>query len=458
MLKREIASTFAGNLLAAVLGLGASVIIARTLGREGQGLFALAWFLPSILANFSTLGQDAVNATFAGVHKEERKALFVQSLLVSLISGILGSLVTASFFFWLPIDRGEFARLTPEIVWVACLSIPVLVLANTLGALVRGVGRITTAALVPVILAGMQLLLVILFLAVLHCGLSVAVLLSALAPLVGVGLSVWILRDYATVRLSELSSRLLKKSLFFGAQVSLATLAMFLVYRVNQGILGYMVSAEEIGVFVIAVGLADRLRMIPGALGTAFLPRLANELAERQSQVPAVFRYSTVLSVGSMLAVGAAGAPLILLLYGWEYAGAIVPFFILLPGVAALGGASVLSSDLLTRGKPYYAAGVGWCNLALNVLLNLLLIPVLGIAGAALTSTMNYVLACILAMLFYHRESHVPFREMAPRWADCVYVWSGSWAMVREVLGWIFGRRKTAAPASPGPADPSGKG
>jgi O-antigen/teichoic acid export membrane protein len=159
-----------------------------------------------------------------------------------------------------------------------------------------------------------------------------------------------------------------------------------------------------------------------------------------------------------MLAVGAAGVPAILLLYGREYAGSIVPFLIMLPGVAALGGASVLASDLLTRKKPKYGLSMGYILLAFNVAFNIALIPLMGISGSALASTISYVAALVLWMIFYRRESHVPLKELAPRWADCVYVWSGSWAMAREALGWIFGRRKTAAPPSPEPADPSGKG
>ena len=461
MLKREVTATFIGSLVAAAFGLGVSVVFARSLGRDGQGLLALAGFIPGILSSFCSLGQDSVNATFGGLYKEQRSALFLQSLLVTAFTAVVSVPVICAYFFWLPINRGEFAQLQPEVIWISCLFAPAAVLAGTLSSLVRGVGRVTTSAAVQAVPSATTLVLALVFLVMLRQGLKVAVAVSVVGPLVGAGISLWILRDYATLRPSRLSWDLMKKSLIFGWQISVATLAMFLVYRINQGILGYMASTAEIGLFSIAVGLADRLRLVPGSLGQAFLPRLANELAARQGQVPAVFRYATLVSVGSMAGVGVAGIPAILVFYGWEYAGSIIPFLILLPGVAALGGASILSSDLMARGKPRYAMIGSWVSLTVVVVLNLVLIPFLGISGAALASTVTYLTTSLgLAMLFYRYESRVPLREMVPRWADCVYIWRGSWDMLWQMLKWV--RRRGASqrplpPQAPPPQVPPGE-
>lgn len=440
MLKREVTATFAGNLGAAVVGLGTSILFARILGREGQGLLALAMFLPTIVATFAPLGMDMVNATFGGLHKEARRGLFLQSILVALFGAAVAALATGAYFFWLPIDRGEFARLSPEIVWLACLMTPLSVLSATLSCLVRGVGRITTSAALQAVPPLATLALAGTLLLGLQGGLEAAMAASIGGQTVSVALSIWILRDYATLRPSDFSWSLLKRSLGFGWQISLGTLASFLVYRINQGILGYMAPADQIGLFVVAVGLAERLRLVPGSLGQAFLPRLANELAARQGQVPAVFRYSLIISVASMAGIGVAGVPAILLFYGWAYAGAVPPFLIMLPGIAALGGASVLASDLMTRKKPKYGLYLGYILLAANFGLNLALIPVIGINGAALASTASYLAALALWIVFYRHESKAPLADLVPRWADCVYLWRAGWGMVADMGRWL--RRK----------------
>jgi O-antigen/teichoic acid export membrane protein len=457
MLKREIAVTFAGSLAATAVGLGTTIVFARVLGRDGQGLLALALFVPSILATFCPFGMDAVNATFGGLHKEQRRGLFLQSVLVSLFSGVISVVVIGAFFFWLPVERGQFGRLPSEVVWLSCLATPLTVLSGTLSSLVRGVGRITTSAVLGVVTPAATLVLALALLVGLRYGLTAALVAAIAGQAVNAGISVWILRDYATLRPSQFSWALLKKSLGLGWQISVATLGSFLIYRVNQGILGYEATADQIGLFVVAVGLAERLRMVPNSLGLAFLPRLANELATRQGQVPAVFRYSVLVSVASMAAVGVAGVPAILLFFGWAYAGSILPFLIMLPGVAALGGASVMASDLLTRGKPKYDIMICYSVLACNVVLNVLLIPILGITGAALTSSISYGMALVLWVGFYRYESKVPLANLVPRGADVAYVYRGVWQMAGEMFQELrlrFGRGTALVPPGEGMPGP----
>jgi len=461
MLRRDFAATLASNLLTALIGFGTYVIFLNVLKPEGQGLFALACFIPSIVATFCGLGQDTVNATLAGLRKEDRSGLFVQSILVTIFGAAVSVVVTGAYFFWLPIDRGQFGQLDATVVWLAALIAPVTILAANLSALVRGVGKVATSAVLQVAPPAAVLVLAVVLLVVMNLGLTAAVIVTVAGTLIGALIPLWFLREYVTLRPSAITWALARKSLAFGLQICMANFAMFLVYRVNQGIMGYMgdyVTVADIGLFAAAVGLAERLRVVPGSLGQAFLPRLANELAARQAQVPSVFRYSVVISVAAMLAMAAAGVGAILLVLRPEYRASIAPFLILLPGVAALGGASILSSDFLARGKPYYAMAVSWGNLCVNVILNLLLIPVIGIAGAALTSTICYVAALVASIIIYRRESGVRAGELVPRWADCMYVWRGSWDMARQMLGWVLRRGSSdgAPPPAPPPSGPAG--
>ena len=440
MLKRDITATIAGNLAGAILSLGSAVILARVLGPANRGLLGLALLIPTIVATFCILGQNMVNATFAGLYKDKRSSLFQQSLIIALFGTVVSILVICAFYFWLPIRRGQFDQLSHEIVWLTCLVAPILLLSTMAISLVRGVGKIATAAGIHIARSAALLSLLLIFLVWWGFGLKVALVLTALNPLVVIILSVWVLRDYVTLRPSMFSGWLFKKSLGFGAQVSLATFAGFLVYRVDQGILAYMVSAEQVGLYIVAVALAEQLKLLPNSISSAFLPRLANDISTRQSQVPMVFRCTMIVSAGSMLLVGILGAPVVLVLFGWDYSGAIPSFLLLLPGIAALGGASVLSSDLAAREKPKYSVWTGYSVLTVNIALNICLIPFMGIAGAALASTISYILACCMAILFYQRESRVPLKEMIPRSKDVMYVLSGLVSVTRQVI--ILGNAK----------------
>ena len=441
MLKREISATFVGLAASTILSNGTAIILARFLGPANRGLLALALLVPTIAATLCRLGQETVNATFAGLYKDKRYSLFLQSIIIAIIGGLISVLIVLAFFLWLPIARGQFKQLTPTMVYLACLVAPMSIMETLMVGLLRGVGRIITAAKISVIRSAFRLTLAALFIMLLGYRLQFSIFLAVISSFVSVALSVWALRPYATLRLSYFSPKLFKKSLGFGSIVCLTTIVGLLIYRLDQGILGYMVSAEEVGLYVVAVAFAEQLRMLPAAISSAFLSRLANELETRQAQVPAVFRYSMVVSTGAMLMMAVLGAPAILLLFGRAYSGSISPFLILLPGIAALGGASILSSDLLARGKPQYSIIWSCSGLCVNVILNLLLIPIIGIIGAALASTITYIFTCSLTLLFYHRESRTTLEEMIPRREDCIFVLSSSVEMVRQRLQRILCKR-----------------
>jgi O-antigen/teichoic acid export membrane protein len=434
-LKRDVSATFLGSIATAALGLATAAIMARTLGREGRGLLALALFIPQIIATFGRFGQDSVNSVLAGLYKDKRPHLFQQSVLTAVVAGSVGWVILSAYFFWLPIPRGEFADVPPNLVCLSALIVPISVLQALLSCLVRGTGRVVTAAILSVAEAACMLAAVAVFLGWLGQGVEGAVRIAICLPLAQILVSLWLLRDFVSLRPSDFSGEMLRRSIRMGGLTCLATLATYLVYRVDQGMLAYMTTKEELGLYVVAVGLAERLRLLPNALGAAFLPRLVNELATRQPQVPLMFRATTVLSVAAMLGVGIAGPPVIYLVFGAEFIGSIVPFLLLLPGVAALGGASILSSDLLAREEPKYSVWTSCGMLVLNLGLNRVLIPVIGIAGAAVASTVCYMSACGLAMLFYRRESGVSLRELAPHWEDVGYVWTSGLAYAKNLVG-----------------------
>ncbi len=429
MLAREIAWTFSSNLANSLLALGTSIVIARSLGAAGQGLLGLALLIPMIVAMLSQFGLDMVNVTYAGLHKQQRSILLLQSFLATAAGGILSVLATGAFFFWLSIERGQFAVLSPDLVWLSAAYAPTSVLATLLLGLVRGVGRQVVAAAASTAMATTYFILVVVCLWWLKQGLWMALLLTCLTPATAIVVALCALRPYLTLDVRRISLTFMRQSLGFGLPACLANLATYLVYRANIAVLGYMVSAEQVGLFLVATLLAERLKLLPTSIASAFHPRLANELAERQRQVPQVFRLTVLVSLLSLAPFALLGVVAVPLLYGAEFRGAILPFVTLLPGVAALGGAAVLSSDFMTRNRPQYAMAFAWSSLVVNVLLNILLVPILGLVGAALASTFCYMAACIFSMLVYRRLAGVPFRLLIPGRED----WRSLVAQIRSM-------------------------
>src|SRR5437879_5280395 len=83
----------------ALLGLGliSSVVLARTLGPEGRGLFALVLVLPALAKTLALLGFEQANAVYAGLEPGRRRALVWQSAAIAVVVGSAVAAAGASF-------------------------------------------------------------------------------------------------------------------------------------------------------------------------------------------------------------------------------------------------------------------------------------------------------------------------------------------------------------------------
>ena len=97
--------------------------------------------------------------------------------------------------------------------------------------------------------------------------------------------------------------------------------------------------------------------------------------------------------------------PVIGLFYGDQFDSAVAPAQVLVIGMLLGSGAGVASGYLYGRGRPglnSWALGLG---LAATVVLDILLIPPLGVMGAAIASTTTYLLADLALIVLLLRVS-----------------------------------------------------
>src|SRR3989442_12527991 len=78
----------------------------------------------------------------------------------------------------------------------------------------------------------------------------------------------------------------------------------------------------------------------------------------------------------------------------------------------------VLVAELLAREKPRYTVWASGVAAAVNIAGNLVLVPRMGISGAAIASSISYSLLSLMLIRYYLRESGVPWTALLARWGD----------------------------------------
>jgi O-antigen/teichoic acid export membrane protein len=120
---------------------------------------------------------------------------------------------------------------------------------------------------------------------------------------------------------------------------------------------------------------------------------------------------ASVVVGGALAAVSPVAIPLV---FGAGFARAVDAVWILLPAAAAMAVWRVAGVALNRFERPWFAPTVGLAAIAMNVVLNIVLIPPLGIVGAALASLISYGLGGTLTGVLLVRAGNLPALSLFP--------------------------------------------
>lgn len=169
--------------------------------------------------------------------------------------------------------------------------------------------------------------------------------------------------------------------------------------RVDVLMIGWFLSDRHVGIYTFAAMFAEGLYQLLVVLQNLYNPILARGLAERAlDELHATIQRGKLRTYAGMLAVAA----LAVLLYPWVlelvagkpgFGESVVPFRWLTLGILLCAGYVPFAQTLLMAGFPgthtlYMLASVGF-----NVIGNALLIPSLGLAGAAIATAASMFLS-----------------------------------------------------------------
>lgn len=408
-LKKDTIITFSTYVLQLGLGLISTIIIARTFGPQGKGLFSLLTLTAGILVMTSNLGLGIAGTYFIARKKYQVKDLAGNYFYLAFLLGALSALILFLLYPFLKysfLKGTEFTQLRPILV-----VIPFMLLNLYFSAILLGQNRIKSYNLANIsALLAFLVFLVVLFV-IGKLTITAVILVWAAGTITG-SLVAFLLINPRENFLPKINLPSLRTSLSFGLKSYLANLMSFFNYRLDAFLVNFFLNIAQVGFYTLAVSMAELLWYLPNSISTVVFPRVSASDRESATRLTTTLCRNT-LFLASLLAVIAAllARPLLVLLFTKRFLPTLVPFYLLLPGIIALSLGKVIASDLLGRGKPIYATFTSGTTLILTIVLDILLIPRLGIRGAALASSVAYVFVTFLAVLIFLYESGASLRE-----------------------------------------------
>jgi O-antigen/teichoic acid export membrane protein len=162
---------------------------------------------------------------------------------------------------------------------------------------------------------------------------------------------------------------------------------------------------------VVAVQLSERLWMLSQSISTILLPKLSelsNDEDKRLKITPIIARLTLASTAFLSIVFAVVIYPIIPIVFGVNFIDVYIPLLILLPGIVFTSTSRVLANDLAARGKPELNMYTSIVVVVCNIIGNIVLIPLYGLAGAATATTIAYIINFILKIMMYHYITAAP--------------------------------------------------
>ncbi len=406
--------TFCVRLAAAALAYVSQILLARWMGSFEYGVFTFVWVTMIILGNLAGLGFHTAIIRFAPQYQEEADVARLRgvlrlgqwvSFLLPLLVGALGMVLVWAM-------RGALDAYWILPFLVAFASVPFLGLGDFHQGLARSQGW-GLLSMVPVYLVRP-------FLIVAGTGLALWMGMNAVA-LTAVGAAVFATIITTAIQQIILPRRVLKDvahpvpryepRLWFGVALPIFLVEGFFALLTNADVLmvGIVLRPEDVAVYFATVKTIVLVHFVYFAVKAAVAQRYAR-LASRDSDPAelALFARETVtwtfwpslLMSAVVLAIG----PFLLSLFGENFENGYPLLFILLAGVCCRAAVGPAESLLSMTGHQNICAALYAAVLAINISLNIILLPPLGLWGAAIATAFAIATEAALLAFIVHRR------------------------------------------------------
>jgi len=179
-----------------------------------------------------------------------------------------------------------------------------------------------------------------------------------------------------------------KRVLRFMSFVSIGAISGVVFSYVDMIMLGIFLPAEYAGYYKAATNIIFGIAGLTGIAGVLFPVFTQLEGESLENAFKKVFRYASILSFPFAVSLAYFSPQVISVIYGVKYLPASLPLLVLSP-LIIFNTANFFGVLFGAKEKPEYSTAISIASMAMNVLLNYILILRFGMIGAAMATTIS---------------------------------------------------------------------
>jgi len=409
--KRAVKGTsivFFISIAAAFLGYIIRMVLSRNLTPSEYGLFFAIFTLINFIAVFKYLGLGSALVKFIPAFQVQKKHDSIKSAIFSAFSiSFFVSLIIAIILFFSSGFLAEHYFKSPSASWILQFFALIFVLF-TFKDIIRysfqGLQKMFPFALMYLTENLLILLSLILFF---HLNLKLfGAILAYIVSFILIAIIYlpWLSKVTGFFKeKTKFSKKISKRMLIFGIPATISGVGSMIILYVDTLILTYFRSLSEVGIYNVVVPTAMILNFIAVSISQVFFPMVSELWAKKLKNhlsvgINTIYKYSFALIVPLVLIIFSFSKLFLRLLFGEQYVVGATSLQILVISMVFLMIFTITANVFGGLGKPKISMKINLFGASVNLILNIIFIPIYGIVSAAVTSLISYFLIMMLSM------------------------------------------------------------
>ncbi|MHA1596511.1 MAG: flippase [Candidatus Asgardarchaeia archaeon] len=403
----DVTVTFISSAITLVISFLSSVILGRSLGPKDLGIYKMTLSIYNLAIVFTSFGLPSTVVKYIAESDEDRRK---KILSFTLITSLLLGIATSLFLYVLSEPLSTLFRMASlrDTLLLISLIFPISMMNSILFSTLNGMRRMKLSAFISILQSTSMLALVI---ALVSNFRILGAICSFMASLF-IASSLLIVFNRNLIKLKvdwkEYSSTV--SELFrFSSKIFLSSSINILNYQIGTFVIGYFLTASDVGYYSVAVSLSQFFWLLPSSVQKITYPSTSSywskgEIRALKKMIDKSMKYTAIVLIPLGLLAGFLAKDLVEFLYGQPFLPSAPLLQILLIGTIFNGATSKpIAGTLSGIGRPDIELKRSVLNATINIVLTTSFVPILGSSGAAISRSLTFLIGSVIGLLLIRR-------------------------------------------------------
>jgi O-antigen/teichoic acid export membrane protein len=401
--------SFVSNIILISLSVATQSCLAWVLGPADRGSLAVCQVFSLALSLSFVFGLNAASLYFVS----SKRFSLSDGITNILIYGGLGSLVAIVVgLVSMQFDFSFFQKASRSSFYLSLATIPTALFTQVLIALFTAIEEFCWYAAMNTLNSLFLLALTAIFVFFFNWGVNGALIATIITGTLSIAIALMLFRIRYGVRLTKPVLASLQAYFSYGIRYHIGKVSNYLNLQMGTMFMAFFASRQEIAFFAIAAQIMSKVFVVSDTLQVVLIPKVASDPLGKRLLIAQCARITFLITAILLMVMALIAKPFVALLFSPLFYNTVPIIRILTIGVLIRCTVKIFEPYLLGTGHPGTISLSSVAVLIANFLLIWILLPPLGVVGAAIGTSIAYGLGGVTLLLSFVKYSRLKLADV----------------------------------------------